>query len=437
MHKPQRNEPCPCGSGLKYKKCCWERQASPAAVHPVHDVDRQLVKRLSKLLDSQEKRWGTHLVEDYGEGYEVDFEEENSWFFPYAFYHYRGPDDASATLLEQLLERKEMLSGPELELARAHQAAHVSMWQMVEVRDGREVLLRDLLLGDERWVHDVGLVESFRPGLTLLGRVLEVGGSFVLIGMFHRPLPPLSAEGIRSEFVELHRPHRKITRKLLREPDWVSELTVYWREEVANLDERPVPRMQNSEGQDLLLVRDRYVFDPSSREQVGLRLRELDQPEDRGFIRGEGGVIVGQFTLQERALIVETNSLERAEELSERLRGWKIPGWKRARRDKRTPEQLMEKRSAAAPPRLDPDQLAALMAFKQDWMRRWLDEGVPALDGVTPREAARTPRLRERLRALLSDFEMREANLPAEQRNDIGWLRRELGLGGSPAPLTR
>lgn len=23
--KTQRNEPCPCGSGLKYKKCCLEK----------------------------------------------------------------------------------------------------------------------------------------------------------------------------------------------------------------------------------------------------------------------------------------------------------------------------------------------------------------------------------------------------------------------------
>lgn len=28
--KPGRNAPCPCGSGLKYKKCCWEKDAAPA-----------------------------------------------------------------------------------------------------------------------------------------------------------------------------------------------------------------------------------------------------------------------------------------------------------------------------------------------------------------------------------------------------------------------
>ena len=24
--KVKRNDPCPCGSGMKYKKCCWKEQ---------------------------------------------------------------------------------------------------------------------------------------------------------------------------------------------------------------------------------------------------------------------------------------------------------------------------------------------------------------------------------------------------------------------------
>lgn len=28
MTKPGRNDPCPCGSGKKYKQCCW-LQATP------------------------------------------------------------------------------------------------------------------------------------------------------------------------------------------------------------------------------------------------------------------------------------------------------------------------------------------------------------------------------------------------------------------------
>lgn len=36
---------------------------------------------------------------------------------------------------------------------------------------------------------------------------------------------------------------------------------------------------------------------------------------------------------------------------------------------------------------------------------RWVDEPVPALNGRTPRQAAATPEGRERLEALLTDFE--------------------------------
>jgi len=28
-HQPRRNEPCPCGSGAKYKKCCLRAPSTP------------------------------------------------------------------------------------------------------------------------------------------------------------------------------------------------------------------------------------------------------------------------------------------------------------------------------------------------------------------------------------------------------------------------
>jgi hypothetical protein len=30
MMKIGRNDPCPCGSGKKYKKCCWEKDEAAA-----------------------------------------------------------------------------------------------------------------------------------------------------------------------------------------------------------------------------------------------------------------------------------------------------------------------------------------------------------------------------------------------------------------------
>ena len=35
MAKTGRNEPCPCGSGKKYKRCCWERDRSTPLTTPL------------------------------------------------------------------------------------------------------------------------------------------------------------------------------------------------------------------------------------------------------------------------------------------------------------------------------------------------------------------------------------------------------------------
>lgn len=65
----------------------------------------------------------------------------------------------------------------------------------------------------------------------------------------------------------------------------------------------------------------------------------------------------------------------------------------------------------------------------------WLDEHVPALDGLTPREAAADPTRREQLERLLSEFDRMAERSAAESNDDLrlsGYdtaeLRRELGL---------
>jgi hypothetical protein len=55
-------------------------------------------------------------------------------------------------------------------------------------------------------------------------------------------------------------------------------------------------------------------------------------------------------------------------------------------------------------PSIDPDTLAEFM--QRHW-ENWLDERIPALKNQTPRQAARTEAGRERLEALLTDFEWR------------------------------
>lgn len=68
--------------------------------------------------------------------------------------------------------------------------------------------------------------------------------------------------------------------------------------------------------------------------------------------------------------------------------------------------------------------------FMEDHYKRWVDEKIPALDGITPRQAVNDPELRDRLIWLIEDIENMEEQ---KRRNgeyfyDVNKIRKELGL---------
>ncbi len=80
---------------------------------------------------------------------------------------------------------------------------------------------------------------------------------------------------------------------------------------------------------------------------------------------------------------------------------------------------------------MPPEFLTVLEEQMKEHWEAWLDIALPALKGRTPREAARTPEGRERLEALLLEFEYRnESLIQPELRPDVAELRKELGLSG-------
>lgn len=89
----------------------------------------------------------------------------------------------------------------------------------------------------------------------------------------------------------------------------------------------------------------------------------------------------------------------------------------------------------------DADESAVMARLNEEISRqaqaRWLDEHVPALDGLTPREAAADPTRREQLERLLAEFDEQTerirhldagGTLGAPITYDTAALRRELGL---------
>ena len=94
---------------------------------------------------------------------------------------------------------------------------------------------------------------------------------------------------------------------------------------------------------------------------------------------------------------------------------------------------MTENRDAPASPRRSvPKRVEreVTQRFLDTHYRNWLDEKIPALDGKSPREAARDFEGREQLVALLKELENREARRAKYTGvgYDARWLWRELGI---------
>ena len=76
-----------------------------------------------------------------------------------------------------------------------------------------------------------------------------------------------------------------------------------------------------------------------------------------------------------------------------------------------------------------PEELVdALRQVRERHVRDWLDTAIPALGGLTPREASRVARSRTGLESILKDMQQSKDRLPEDQRIDVRWLREELGF---------
>ncbi len=66
--------------------------------------------------------------------------------------------------------------------------------------------------------------------------------------------------------------------------------------------------------------------------------------------------------------------------------------------------------------------------YKQRHYADWIDHPLPALEGKTPREAARNPQGRAALDVLLKDMENREQRSSQGPPFDFGGIRRQLEI---------
>jgi hypothetical protein len=330
--------------------------------------------------------------------------------------------------------------------------------------------IRDLLLEREVTVKERHATETLRRGNIIYGRCISLGEQSILLGVGPVPLPPDK----HTLILDIRDMMRKAAGRksvldrafLLAEDDFLRNRYFEIADQVLN---PPPPVLQNTDGDPLLFIKLKYdLLCPP--EQVLEELKSLALPEfqqdilDDAEFDGTGHLIRASVTWQKKgnrlnpgwdntslgtiairsgALEIEVNSDRRAKEIRQEIKDRLGSRCRFLGEEHKSPEALLggrEGRSKARgegrPPADDlesvpPEFRAALQEQMKAHWEAWLDIPIPALKGQTPRAAARTPQGRERLEALLMEYEYRnDSALQPELRPDVAELRRRLGLPG-------
>lgn len=460
-----RNAPCPCGSGRKYKKCHLaedeERERAARGAGPQAEDARTQARRLAErdpihALDERitadalalaRRRWGKAfdpegVLREAG----LDFATTQS-LLGWCSDHYRGPTGSTALEL-YLQERGAGLDETGRRLTVALRQAWFSVHEVIAAEPGVTITLRDLLAGGEHLVQERTASRTVAARDVLLTRVVDLGDRAILAGCHLRSLPPREGD-LACKFARkvLRTRAKRIPPEKLRELSADGALFIAWQELVRALDHRPPPRLQNTDGEDLLLTVDRFQVAAGKTDEVTAGLLSLpgaQRDDDRGgpveisFVRqgNARGVLpttlIGRATLEGTTLRLETNSIARADRLRGRVQdqlGALAVFRVREHADPVAGLHAGRAAPAPAPEPMPPEALEIVKAMQAEHYRRWLDEEIPALGGLTPRAAAtKKGAPRDALRLLLAEFENSEARRPAAQRFDVASLRRELGI---------
>jgi hypothetical protein len=187
MEKVGRNDPCPCGSGKKYKKCCLHESYSPPGREA--SLQNSLIRSVlafckryhrDAVAEAYDCFWGDfdpeeHLAPDFQEMGETNFWE---WLV----YDWQADEEGGKTLLELHAENAKNLAAEEKAVLRKMGDAVLSLYEIQEVFPEKGLLLEDLLLGGEYNVKEKMATRALRKWDIFATRLLCLDDTYIMSG---------------------------------------------------------------------------------------------------------------------------------------------------------------------------------------------------------------------------------------------------------------
>ena len=339
-----------------------------------------------------------------------------------------------------------------------------SFFMVTDVRRGQSMAMKDLLCRREFRVSERRGTETIKKGHILFARIVTLDGDSIMLGCGSCVIPAAHAGYFFDRRDDMAKSGSEGLELL---NDWDFELReIYFgiRDDLMNPG---LPEMRNTDDEPLQPVKLHYSLNCSPQEATDAlapltldmagaientarynsdgRLRFIELPwSKKGNTKNRtwSNTMLGNIVIDGGKLTVEVNSRERAEafrgEMSRRL------GEKAEFRHEvlTSLEKMLEEanvrpgggagssRGARARRTKElndlPEVKQMLKEKAAEHWRHWLDEPLPALNGQSPRKAAKSEKGRERLEALLWDFESRISGQPFDP--DVAALRKNLGI---------
>jgi hypothetical protein len=427
-----RNEPCPCGSGRKYKKCCLVTSVAP---YTQADRDLALQKLLGAIhpddmVEAHTHVMGKHLalLEQWTDPALVDMAEcaLQGW----VCFDELADDETHAGFF---LEHESGLSSGVRRYIEAGSTSAMKLYEVVDVTPGSGFTLRDLLDGGEVRVRERSGSRSIHVWDLLAARVMAKGASGqpeIDCGLF-----PLRGERVREPLLA----HLRELRAELDDAEFKEACVPIFFDAWIGPG---LPKLVNFDGEATLLTTVHFdVVDEAKLISALEHAPEISDGEGRVWTwvgngkQREEPVTRAFLRLEGARLRIETNSRERGEAvraLVEQLAGdaarYRIT-------EHQDVEQAMLEAKNAEPREPLPEELRepareAVLDLLTAHYERWLDEPVPLLGDITPRAASADRALRERVAGLIEGLERlyEKALGEGDAAYDPTWMWEELQL---------
>ncbi len=430
-----RNEPCPCGSGKKFKRCHLEMAKQGSTRAAVHDRDERIV---NEVLELGRRRFG---VEAIAHGADHVFGDRGLLMQLVApILAYEWPIEGktlAAHFVGERGERGERIPTDDRAWLALQLESRLSVWEVLHVEIGKGVDVVDLLTGARWFVHEKLGTKVLKPRDAILARVVADDPP-VFCGLHESPLPPREADAVVTKFHEagLTRGHWPATLLLIQ----------LWDEAIRGIAAKAATPMTvtNTDGQAVATIEDSFTLAKGAFASVfaklaGLDGTRIDEHDRKGasltFTRAGNAMhpswqntIVGTARVTATRLTVTASSVERADALTGQVRsvvGALVTWRKRVRKE--LPEMLGGEHVVV-------DGQATESPSLVDVFRAWLDSPVKTLGHRSPRTAVSDGDGRPRVHLMLKEMENRQARNPIDGLDPVQ-LRRELGLDVFGEPI--